>query len=423
MHPPDGSFRDFRLNKQLWNAVADAGFEQPTPVQEKVIPLLLAGHDVLAVAQTGTGKTAAYLLPLLMKIKYAQGDDPRAIILVPTRELALQVRDQVLLLGKYTDLRCAALFGGTGMKGQQEALQAGTDIVVATPGRFLDLYRSGHLVVKKTQVFVLDEAERLLDMGFKKQINSILEVVPKKRQNALFSATMNEHVRRVAADFLDRPVEVNITPEVRTAKTVSQVVYPVPNLRMKIHLLEHLLADPEMRRVMVFCKTKDTANNIYKYLDRKHGADFARVIHGNKDQNTRINAIRAFSEGSVRVLVTTDVAARGIDIEEVSHVVNFDVPVVYEDYVHRIGRTGRAFRTGASVTFCSPDDVYHVKKIEKLIGNRIPPVNLPDSVPVEETPPEERQRILRAIDAQRRKEDPSYGGAFHERKGKSRKSR
>ena len=423
MRPTAVSFHDFRLNKQLWNAVADAGFAQPTPVQEKVIPLLLAGHDVLAVAQTGTGKTAAYLLPLLMKIKYAQGDAPRALVLVPTRELAIQVKEQVQLLGKYTDLRCAALFGGTGMKGQQETLEAGADIVVATPGRFLDLYRSGYLVVKKTQVFVMDEAERLLDMGFKKQINSILEVVPKKRQNALFSATMNEHVRRVAADFLDRPVEVNITPEVRTARTVSQTLYRVPNLRMKIHLLEHLLTDPDYRRVIVFCKTKDTANNIYKYLDRKHGAEFARVVHGNKDQNTRLNAIRAFRDGSIRVLVTTDVAARGIDIEEVSHVVNFDAPLVYEDYVHRIGRTGRAFRTGASVTFCSPDDEYHVRKIEKLIGNRIPVLELPAAVPTEATPPEERQRMLRAIDAQRRKEDPTYGGAFHEKKGKSRKSR
>ena len=410
------SFEAFKLNKQLLNAVSDAGYSAPTPVQQKAIPLLLAGHDLCGVAQTGTGKTAAYLLPLLMKIKYAQDSAPRALILVPTRELCLQVREHIQLLGKYTDLRSAAIYGGTGMKAQSEALAAGVDIVVATPGRFLDLYREGHLVVKKIQVFVMDEAERLLDMGFKNQINSILGIVPRKRQNVLFSATMNEHVRRVAADFLDRPMEINITPEVRTAKTVSQVLYEVPNLKTKINLLDHLLADETLGRVILFCKTKETATNVFKYIARKYGEEAVRVIHGNKDQNARINSIRAFREGTVRILVATDVAARGIDVSDISHVINFDVPIVYEDYIHRIGRTGRAFRAGASVTFCSPDDAYHVKKIQKLIGNKIPVQNLPDEVQVEETPGEERQRMLREIDSQKKKEDPQYQGAFHEKK-------
>jgi len=411
------TFQDFKLNKQLLNAVSDAGFVSPTPVQQKAIPMILGGHDLTGIAQTGTGKTAAYLLPILMKIKFAEGDAPRAMILVPTRELALQVMEQAVLLAKYTDLRIAAVFGGTGMKSQIEALEKGVDIVVATPGRFLDLYLAGHLVVKKIKVFVMDEAERLLDMGFKFQINRILEVVPKKRQNLLFSATMNANVQKVAADFLDRPMEINITPERRTAKSVSQELYAVPNLKTKINLLNFLLIDPALSRVIVFCKTKLAASNIHKYIARKYGEEQVRVIHGNKDQNTRMNSIRAFKEGSVRLLVTTDVAARGIDVTEVSHVINFDVPIVYEDYIHRIGRTGRAFRTGKSITFCAPDEEYHIRKIQKLIGNKIPVQPLPGEVPVEYTDAEENQKMLREIDMQRKKDDPAFQGAFHERKG------
>ena len=302
------------------------------------------------------------------------------------------------------------------MKSQIESLEAGVDIIVATPGRFLDLYLAGHLVVKKIKVFVMDEAERLLDMGFKYQINKILEVVPKKRQNLLFSATMNENVKKVAADFLDRPMEINISPERRTAKTVSQVLYHVPNLKTKINLLDFLLTDPELSRVIVSCKTKNAATNIYKYIARKYGEEQVKVIHGNKDQNTRMNSIRTFKEGLVRLLVTTDVAARGIDVNEVSHVINFDVPVVYEDYIHRIGRTGRAFRTGKSITFCAPDEEYHIKKIQKLIGDKIPLETLSPEVKVEATDAEENQKILREMDMQKRKDDPAFQGAFHLKK-------
>jgi len=416
MSLPTPSFRDFKLNKQLWTAVAEAGFETPTAIQQKAIPLILAGHDLTGIAQTGTGKTAAYLLPILMKIKFAEGEVPRAMILVPTRELALQVKEQAVLLAKNTDLRIAAVFGGTGMKSQIESLESGVDIIVATPGRFLDLYLAGHLVVKKIKVFVMDEAERLLDMGFKYQINKILEVVPKKRQNLLFSATMNDNVNKVAADFLDRPMEINISPERRTAKTVSQVLYYVPNLKTKINLLDFLLTDPELSRVIVFCKTKNAATNIYKYIFRKYGEEQVRVIHGNKDQNTRMNSIRSFKEGLVRMLVTTDVAARGIDVNEVSHVINFDVPVVYEDYIHRIGRTGRAFRTGKSITFCAPDEVYHIRKIQKLIGDKIPLEELSPEVRVEATEADENQKMLREMDLQKRKDDPAFQGAFHLKK-------
>lgn len=413
----NADFLDFKLNKQLWSAIADAGYEIPTEIQQQAIPLILAGHDVIGVAQTGTGKTAAYLLPLLMKIKFAQGKDPRALIVVPARELALQVHDSIKLFSKYTDLRSVALVGGVGMKSQKDALAAGVDIVVATPGRLMDMYLPGFLNLKMLQIFVMDEAERLLDMGFRQQIDRMIEVMPRKRQNLLFSATWNENVKKVSEDFLLAPMEIRIAPEVKTVKSVSQVVYFTPNLRTKINLLDHFIKDVVYRKMIIFCKTKTTATNIFKYLERKYGEDQVRVVHGNKDQNTRINAIKLFKEDKLRFLVATDVAARGIDIEDVSHVFNFEVPLVYEDYIHRIGRTGRAHRTGESVTFCAPDDEYHLKKIQKLIGNKIPIQQIPKEVEITPTPFEEEQHMRRQIDDQRKREDPTFQGAFQDKKG------
>lgn len=414
-------FRDFKLNKQLWNAIDDAGFTEPTEIQQKAIPLILGGHDVLGIAQTGTGKTAAYLIPILMRVKYAQGKDPRALIVVPSRELAVQVVDHLKMFAKYTDLRFVALMGGTGTKTQKDALEAGVDIVVATPGRMMDLYLPGFLTLKSIQVFVMDEAERLLDMGFKQQIDRILEVMPRKRQNLLFSATWNDKVKSISEDFLEAPIEIRIAPEVKTVKTVSQTLYFVPNIKTKINLLDHLLRDEAMKKVMIFCKTRSTAGNISKYLERKYGEDMVRVLHGNKDQNTRLNSLKLFAETPLRFLVATDVAARGIDVEGVSHVVNFEVPLIYEDYIHRIGRTGRAMRTGDSITFVSPQDEYHIRKIQKLIGNKIPVADIPGEVEITDTPFEERQQMARDIDEQRRREDPEFKGAFHEKKWKGKK--
>lgn len=417
------SFSDFKLNKQLWSAIEEAGFTTPTEIQQKAIPHILAGSDVLGIAQTGTGKTAAYVIPTLMKIKYAQGEDPRALIVVPTRELAFQVRDHIQLLSKYTDLRSVVLVGGTGTKSQSDALEKGVDLVIATPGRLMDMYLSGKLNLKKLQVFILDEAERLLDMGFKPQIDRILEVMPRKRQNLLFSATWSDKVRRISDDFLLAPVEIHVQPEVKTVKTVTQQVYFVPNLKTKINLLELLMTKEGFNKVMIFCKTKETATNISKYLTRKYGEEKVRVIHGNKDQNTRMNAMKAFSDDQIDYLVATDVAARGIDIRKISHVINFDVPLVYEDYIHRIGRTGRAEATGDSITFCSPNDEWHLKKIEKLIGQKIPVAEIPGEVNIESTPFEELQDMRRDIDAQRRKDDPEFQGAFHEKKWKKDKKK
>jgi ATP-dependent RNA helicase RhlE len=421
MKEPELQFSDFKLNKQILKAIAEAGFETPTDIQRKAIPQVLGGHDILGIAQTGTGKTAAYAIPLLMKIKYAQGDDVRALIIVPTRELTIQVTEQIKALATYTDLRIIALYGGVGIKNQVAELAKGVDIIVSTPGRLMELYLPGHLHLKKLSMFVLDEAERLLDMGFRPQINRILEVIPRKRQNLLFTATWNDKVKSISEDFLVAPMEIRISPEIRTAQTVSQCVYFLPNLRTKINLLEHMLLDPAFRKVMIFCKTKTTATNISKFFGRKYGVEMVRVIHGNKSQNTRLNSLQAFRDDKIRFLVATDVGARGIDVDEVSHVINFDVPLIYEDYIHRIGRTGRAFHTGDSITFCAPNDEYHWKKIQKLIRQKVQVEVIPPGVEVTETLFEEKQMMLREIDDQKRKEDPEFRGAFHVKKALKKK--
>lgn len=420
------TFEDFKdaktpLNRQLLNAIADAGYEVPSPIQKKAIPLALAGHDVLGIAQTGTGKTAAYLLPILMKIKYAQGTAPRALILAPTRELVMQIDAAITELGKYTDLRHVAVFGGLGPKQQIADLQKGVDIVVATPGRFTDLYLRGEIPTKLLQVLVLDEADKMMDMGFMPQIRRILEVIPTKRQNLLFSATFPDKVEQLSFEFLEDPIRIEVTPQATTADMVTQIFYELPNFKTKINLLSLLLKDQErFARVIVFTRTKESANNIFKFLERKViEPEALRVIHANKGQNTRINAMEAFKEGGVRVLVATDVAARGIDVSEVSHVINFDVPIIYEDYVHRIGRTGRANHAGEAITFVTIAEEYHVEKIQKIIRQQIDRLPLPVDLIREETPFEEQQNFLREMDDQRKKDDPKFKGAFHEKQGKA----
>ena len=411
------SFADLKLNRQLLDAIAEMGYQAPTPVQEKTIPAILGGADVMAIAQTGTGKTAAYLLPLLRLLNYPQGDDARALIIVPTRELSVQVGQAIHDLGKYTGLRHAVAFGGQGAKEQIAAITKGIDLLVVSPGRYLDLYAHGHIRSRKVRHFVVDEAERLMDKSFIGQFHRILETMPQKRQNLLFSATMSDLVKRIAADFLDFPVEINIQPEVKTAATVTQACYRVPNLRTKLNLLLHLLGEgANFTKVIIFCRTKAGATGLGKFLERTIGADQVIVIHGNKTQQTRINAMQRFRETPVRLLVTTDLAARGLDVPDVSHVINFDLPLVYEDYIHRIGRTGRAFRTGHSITFAHMADEYHLEQIERLTGQKIRQLEMPAKVEVTETLYEERQEMLREIDRQRRMEDPGFKGAFHEKK-------
>jgi len=410
-------FEEFKLNRQILNAVADAGYTVATPIQEKAIAPILSGQDIFGIAETGTGKTAAFVLPILMQLKYAQGVNIRALILSPTRELAMQIEEQVKLFSTYTDLRSLVIFGGIGPKTQKEQLAKGVDILIATPGRFLELYLAGDINTQSLKFLVLDEADKMMDMGFIGSIHRILEIVPRKRQNLLFSATMSDLVQKIAGDFLKNPTVVETAQQATPAANVSQTLYDVPNFKTKLNLLQHLLKNDEaFTRLIIFCKTKTVADNIFSFIERKYGADHVRVIHANKGQNTRINSINSFKEGNVRFLVATDVASRGIDVSDVSHVINFDVPIIIEDYVHRIGRTGRAFAKGDAITFATEGEKYYVRKIEKLIRQSIPVAAIPQGVFIEETSYDERQQIAKEIDLQKRKEDPDFKGAFHEKK-------
>lgn len=409
------TFEAFKLNRQLLNAVADAGYVHPTPIQEKAIPLALAGHDVLGIAQTGTGKTAAYVLPLLMKVKYAQGDHPRALILAPTRELVMQIEEVVLQLASNTDLRMVSLYGGLGPKTQIEAIEKGVDIIVSTPGRFLDIYRKGKILTKEIKTMVLDEADKMMDMGFMPQIRSILEIIPVKRQNLLFSATFGERIDRFAAEFLEFPERVEVTPQATTADTIGQVKYLVPNIKTKLHLLQQLLKNEAVSRAIIFTRSRKNAEEVYTFLNRRDFGEI-RVIHANKGQNTRINSIEDFKGGDVRILVATDVASRGLDVTMVSHVVNFDVPLIYEDYVHRIGRTGRAEKEGKAISFVNPAETYHFEKIEEIIRMNVDELPIPDEVDVTATPFEEKQAYARELDRLMQRDNPDYKGAFHEKK-------
>ncbi|MDB5011686.1 MAG: rhlE 1, partial [Mucilaginibacter sp.] len=411
------TFEDFNFNRQILNAIADAGYTEPTPIQQKAIPPILNGQDVMGIAQTGTGKTAAYVLPILMKLKYAQGDHARALVIAPTRELALQIEENIKTFAANTDLRVVVLYGGLGPKTQIEQINKGADVIVATPGRFMDVYLAGHIVTKTLQVLVLDEADKMMDMGFMPQINRILEVVPRKRQNLLFSATMSDKIHQLSANFLEFPTVIEVTPQATPAQTVQQKLYYVPNVKTKINLLKKLLDEEgNITKLMIFCKTRIAAEDVYKFLSRKFGEGQVKVMHANKGQNTRINSMNAFKNDEVKILVATDVASRGIDVSDVSHVINFDVPVVIEDYVHRIGRTGRALQSGEAITFCNPAEEYYIRKVEKLIKQTVPVFDIPADVFIEATPYEEKQDQNKEIDMQKRREDPEFKGAFHEKK-------
>jgi ATP-dependent RNA helicase RhlE len=413
-------FEELKLNRQLLNAIESLGYSETTEIQEKAIPQILAGHDIIGIAQTGTGKTAAYTLPLLMKVKYAQGSNARAIILAPTRELVMQIDENVKKLSIHTDIRSVALYGGLGPKTQIELLKKGVDIIIATPGRFIDIYLKGEIPVKEIKTMVLDEADKMMDMGFMPQIRKILEVVPRKRQNLLFSATISPRVEKLTEEFLEFPMKIEVTPQATPAATIQQFLYETPNIKTKINLLTHFLNDKNTHhRVMVFVRSRLIANELEEKIGTLIGARQCRVIHANKGQNSRINAVEAFKNGFIRVLIATDVAARGIDIEEVSHVINFDVPLIYEDYIHRIGRTGRANLTGTAYTFATEADMPHIEKIEKIIRMQIPRAIIPAHCIETKTPFEEAQKMARELDFIRQKNDPNFSGAFHDKKEKN----
>ena len=412
------TFEDLKISKSILKAIEELGFTEPTPIQEKAIPMIRSGVDVLGIAQTGTGKTAAYLIPVIMKLVKAEGNDPRAIVLAPTRELAIQVGEDLEDLTRFTNLRHATVYGGIGWTKHAELIKPGVDILVATPGRLWDLYRAEAVSLKKVKTLVIDEADRMLDMGFMPQIRNFLEVLPVKRQNLLFSATFNEKVESMSHEFLDFPERVEVAPSATPAELIDQYYYSVPNFQTKLNLINYLLRDEETySRVIVFVGTKENAEMVFKIIKRRSEGE-KRILHSNKGQSTRLNAINAFKSGVVRILITTDVSARGIDVESVSHVINFDLPQNHEDYVHRIGRTARANNTGTAISLINPAEELNLHKIEELIRMEVKQLELPEDLEIIATKKEESQAQAREIDRQKRAADPTFKGAFHEKKRK-----
>ncbi len=410
------SFKELKVAGSLLKVLEEIGFQEPTPVQEQAIPVINSGVHIVGIAQTGTGKTAAYLLPLLTKLVKPEGTEPRCIVLVPTRELSVQVGEDIKELTVYSGLRHAAVYGGVGWTKHAELLVPGVDLLVATPGRLWDLYQAGAVAFRKVKYLVIDEADRMLDMGFLPQLQQLFEIIPSRRQNLLFSATFPEKVEKLAEAFLDYYEKVEVAPSATPVKQVRQLVYPVPNYHSKLNLVKFLLQDEAMySRVILFVKTKASAEDVYKVIRRKTEGE-KRIMHSNKGQSSRLNTIRAFKNGEIRILITTDLSARGLDASLVTHVINFDIPPHYEDYIHRIGRTARAGKGGTAITLVTPDEVWHLRQIETMIRMEIPLGVLPEGVAVPETSFEERQRQKREIDRQRKIDDPTFRGAFHQKK-------
>ncbi|MBT7665693.1 MAG: DEAD/DEAH box helicase [Rhodospirillaceae bacterium] len=367
------NFAGLELAQPILRAIEDEGYTTPTPIQAKAIPPLLQGHDLLGVAQTGTGKTAAFALPLLHRL----ADDtsqpvrgkPRALILAPTRELAGQINDSIRGYSRHLGMRSAVVFGGVSIRPQIQALAKGLHVLVATPGRLLDLMNQGHVRLDAVEVFILDEADRMLDMGFVRDVKKIIAAVPKRRQTMLFSATMPKSVQGLADGLLNDPVKVEAAPAATTAEKVQQQVLFVAKDKKRA-LLSDLLSNEDIKRVLVFTRTKHGANRVAKHLNQC-GID-ADAIHGNKTQNARQRALKGFRDGKLRALVATDIAARGIDVEGVTHVINFELPNEPESYVHRIGRTARAGAGGMAISLCDHEERAYLRDIEKVIRQNVP---------------------------------------------------
>jgi len=371
-------FKDLGLSAELLSAVEKKGYREATPIQQQAIPLILEGKDILAGAQTGTGKTAGFTLPVLQRLQQThsagQKPYPRVLVLTPTRELAAQVHESVRDYGRYLPFRSTAIFGGVSINPQKQKLIKGVDIVVATPGRLLDHLQQRSIDLSKVEILVLDEADRMLDMGFIRDIRKILNVIPKQRQTLLFSATFSQEIRALTAEFLKNPSMIQVTPQNTAVELVTQIVYPVDKNR-KRELLAHKISEENWQQVLVFTRTKHSANKLAEQLG-KDGIT-STAIHGNKSQGARTSALANFKAGTVRVLVATDIAARGIDIDKLPHVVNYELPNVPEDYVHRIGRTARAGQKGHAVSLVCVDELKLLRDIEKLLGKDIGKVNLP----------------------------------------------
>ena len=388
------NFSEIGLSPELLQAVLDAGYTTPTPIQQKAIPVVTSGRDVLGCAQTGTGKTASFALPMIDKLAAgrARARMPRSLVIEPTRELATQVEASFEVYGKNHRLSTALLIGGERFADQERKLDRGVDVLIATPGRLLDLFERGKILLSDVRVLVIDEADRMLDMGFIPDVERIVGLLPKNRQTLFFSATMPPEIRRLAEAFLNDPVEIAVAPPASPAKTVEQAIVVV-DPRDKREALRRLIASEDVRNALIFCNRKRDVDILHKSLSR-HGLD-AAALHGDMSQPKRTETLERFKNGEIRLLVASDVAARGLDIQGLSHVFNFDVPIHAEDYVHRIGRTGRAGRKGRSFTLAAPEDGKSVAAIEKLIGSSIPVATVDDIAVAELDPASERRRSAR----------------------------
>lgn len=384
------SFSELNLSKQLLKALGDIGFEKPTPIQAKAFPIIMSGRDAIAIAQTGTGKTFSYLLPLLRQLTYSEQRQPRVLIVVPTRELVVQVVNEITKLTKYMSVRTLGVYGGVKTTDQRQQVYNGVDVLVATPGRLMDLYLSRVLQLNNIKKLVIDEVDEMLNLGFRPQLLQIMEALPAKRQNLLFSATLTEEVEKMISTYFNTPEYIEMVSRGTPLEKIIQEAYKVPNFYTKVNLLMSLLStDKEISKALLFVKNKKVADNLFKELKPEFGTTIA-VIHSNKSQSQRFEAVKKLEEGKHRLLIATDVIARGIDMANVTHVINFDLPNEAGVYIHRIGRTGRADKTGHAISFINKADQSHQEAIEKLMGMQVPMLKIPNEVEIsDELLPEE----------------------------------
>ncbi|MFD0963442.1 DEAD/DEAH box helicase [Pseudofulvibacter geojedonensis] len=418
------TFQDLNLSNQLQYAIDDLGFENPTPIQAEAFSVVRSGKDVVGIAQTGTGKTFAYMMPVLRDLKFSKQVNPRVLVLVPTRELVLQVVDEIEKLAKYINVRVLGVYGGTNINTQKQAVAQGADIIVATPGRLYDLAVSRALQLKSIQKLIIDEVDVMLDLGFRFQLTNIFDVLPNRRQNIMFSATMTQEVDALIDDFFIAPEKISIAVSGTPLDNILQQSYSVKNFYTKANLLIHLLRDKdEFSKVLVFVSNKKSADRLFDVLSERYNSELC-VIHSNKTQNYRVRSIRQFDEGENRILVATDVMARGLDLDEITHVINFDTPNYPENYMHRIGRTGRAEHEGKSLLFSTEAEQEAKDAIESLMDYKIPLMEFPEEVEIsDQLTPEERPKIKEHYNPHKRETDEYVPGpAFHEKSEKNSKT-
>ncbi|UBZ06978.1 DEAD/DEAH box helicase [Salegentibacter mishustinae] len=416
------TFQDLNITTPLRNALEDIGINTPTPIQEESFSTIMSGKDMVGIAQTGTGKTFAYMLPILRMLKYSEQKNPRVLVLVPTRELVVQVVEEIEKLTAYMNVRIAGIYGGVNMNTQHQSLLQGQDIVVATPGRLYDLVLRRALQLKSIQKLVIDEVDVMLDLGFKFQINNIFELLPQNRQNIMFSATITENVENLIEANFKSPQTISVAASGTPLDNIKQTGYKIPNFYTKVNLLRHILADKETySKVLIFVAYKRMADRLYAELEQ-YFQDECTVIHSNKTQNYRLRSIKQFGSGFCRILVATDVMARGLDIESVSHVINFDTPKYPENYMHRIGRTGRAEKEGNSILMTTEAELESLEKIEALMKMQVPQEELPAEIEISsELIPEEQPKVFEINNPGKNKDENAPGPAFHEKKEKNRK--